>query len=136
MGVQNSYKKDYLKEGKVFIPEINRTWWISELPVKPPIWDLYETISRISGNDVLEIIHYGNDTIVGMPRAHIERSTEIIMYVAMPGPTRTSNNTRITINDKPVNKLPLVPLPYLLGLRGDIYLFLRNAETYDQPPFC
>ncbi|MGQ9597100.1 MAG: hypothetical protein ACUVQY_07985 [Thermoproteota archaeon] len=53
------------------------------------------------------------------------------MCMAMPGPTRTSNDTGITINDKPVNKLPLVPLPYLLGLRDDIYLFLKSVETYD-----
>jgi hypothetical protein len=123
--------KVYLKEGKVFIPEINRTWWISELPVKPPIWDLYEKIAIISGSDMLEILHYGNDTVISMPRAYIERNTGIIMYMCMPGSTRTSNNTMITLNGKPVNELPLVPLPYLLGLRDEIHLFLRNIEEYD-----
>jgi len=123
--------KVYLKEGKVFIPEINRTWWISELPVKPPTWDLYEKIAMISSSDMLEIMHYGNDTLFGMPRVYIERNTGIIMYMCIPGPTRTSNNTMITLNGKPVNELPLVALPYLLGLRDEIHLFLRNIEVYD-----
>ncbi|MEM3026769.1 MAG: hypothetical protein QXI42_03825 [Thermoproteota archaeon] len=121
----------YLKEDKVCIPELNRTWWISGLNVKPPIWELYEKISRISGNDVLEIIHYGNDTIWSMPSVSIERNTGIIMSIRMPGPTRTSNNTRITVNDKPVNELPVALLPYLLGLRSDIHLYLRSIEAYD-----
>ncbi|MGB9718063.1 MAG: hypothetical protein ACPL4E_06435 [Thermoproteota archaeon] len=121
----------YLKEGKVYIPELNRTWWISGLNVKPPIWSLYEEISRISGNDVLEIIHYGNNTIWSMPSVSIERNTGLIMSIRMPGPTRTSNNTRITVNDKPVSELPVALLPYLLGLRDDIHLYLRSIEAYD-----
>lgn len=121
----------YLKEGKVCIPEFNRTWWISELNVKPPTWSLYEKISRISGKDVLEIIHYGNDTLWSMPSVSIERNTGIIMSMRMPGPTRTSNHTRITLNDKPVNEFPVALLPYLLGLRDDIHLFLRSIETFD-----
>ncbi|MEM3079226.1 MAG: hypothetical protein QXF21_02795, partial [Thermoproteota archaeon] len=59
------------------------------------------------------------------------RSTGIIMYMRMPGAARTSNHTRITINDRPLNKLPVALLPYLLGLRSDIHLYLRSIEAYD-----
>lgn len=118
----------YLKEGKVCIPEFNRTLWISELKVKPPTWDLYEKISRISGNDVLEIIYYGNDTVWSMPSVSVERNTGIIMSMRIPGFLRTLNNTRITVNDKQVNVLPLTPLSYFLGLEELVVLELADIE--------
>lgn len=117
-----------LKEGKVYIPELNRTWWLSEAGVRPPIWDALKALSKIAGNDVLEIIHYGNDTVVGLPSAYIERNTGIIIYMRMIGPLRTLENSTVIVNDKPVSKVPILLLPYSLGLRNIVVLELINVE--------
>ncbi len=111
--------------------ELNRTWWLSKLNTKSLIWDLYGKISRISGNNVLEILHYSNDTWLVCLAYILKEALVIIIYMRMPGPTRTSDNTRITMNDEPVDKLPIALLPYSLGLGGDITLFLRSIGTYD-----
>jgi len=118
----------YPKEGRVYMPELNRTWWLSELNVRPPIWDLYEKISMISGSDVLEIIHYVNNTLFGLPGVSIERNTGIMMRMSIPGLFWTHANATIMVNGKPVNEIPVVLLPYSLGLKERVSLQLTDVE--------
>ncbi|MBO3798170.1 MAG: hypothetical protein QXI42_00875 [Thermoproteota archaeon] len=119
----------YLKEGKVCIPELNRTWLVSELPVEPPVWSVYEALSKLAGNDTLEITYYCNNTIWGMPSVFIERNTGIITSMRIPGLLRTLNNTRITVNDELVNVIPLTPLSFFLGLEEEVFLELMDIEV-------
>lgn len=117
----------YLKEGKVCIPELNRTWRVSELPAEPQIWSVYEALSKIAGNDTLEIIYYCNNTVWSMPSVFIEK-TGIITRIGIPGFLRTFNNSRITVNDKLVNVLPLTSLSCFLGLEEEVLLELIGIE--------
>jgi hypothetical protein len=118
----------YLKEGKACIPELNRTWWVSELPAKPEIWSVYEALSKIAGKDTLEIIYYCNNTVWSTPSVFIEKNTGIITSMRIPGFLRTFNNSRITVNDKPVNALPLTSLSCFLGLEEEVLLELVSIE--------
>jgi len=125
---KNFTTKVYLEEGKVFIPELNRTWWLKEIKVRPPIWDMYEALSKIANSNTLEITHYRNDTTFGFLGASIERNTGIITYMSMPGPCRTFENSKIIVNGEPISEIPVTLLPYLLGLRNIITLNLIDIE--------
>jgi len=46
----------------------------------------------------------------------------------IPGFLRTFNNSRITVNDKPVNALPLTSLSCFLGLEEEVLLELVSIE--------
>ncbi len=117
-----------LKGGKVYVPELNRTWWLSEAEVRLPIWDALEALSKIAGSETLEILHYSNHDVIGSPAAYIERNTGIIVYMRIPGPLRTLENSTIIVNDKQVSETPVILLPHSLGLRNIVVLELRNAE--------
>lgn len=117
-----------LKEGKVYVPELNRTWWLSEAEVRPPIWDVLKALSKIAGSDTLEIMHYTNDTLISFPSAYIERNTGIIIHMRMPGPFRMSKNATIIVNDVPVSTVPMALLPYSLGLR-DSFITLNLIDV-------
>ncbi len=77
---------------------------------------------------MLEITYYVNNTLWSMPAAYVERNTGIITGMRIPGFLRTLNNTRITVNDKQVNVLPLTPLSYFLGLEEEVFLELVDIE--------
>ncbi|MEM3659443.1 MAG: hypothetical protein QXU11_03405 [Thermoproteota archaeon] len=85
-------------------------------------------LSKIAGNDTLEITYYCNNTIWGMSSVFIERNTGIITSMRIPGLLRTLNNTRITLNDELVNVIPLTPLSFFLGLEEKVLLELTDIE--------